>query len=166
MVKKEQDLTRLYLARPWGAGRGSEHVCRYMFWRVCTWQPTGLVPPGPVGHLCLPTLAAVDWGLLRNKGRLTLGCAQTAFQSLAWRAQGVVLPRDPGPLCGKFCFLSCLDSSLTHPSSGSPASASENYWAQSCTVLARILFTLREAGSNYQTHPALLQACKLRNPGD
>ena len=105
------------------AGWGSEqdkmcvHGCEYGCVHTVA---TGLVPPDPVGHLCLSALAAtysrLGWQepvLLENKGILTPRCAQTQLCN-TWLGRALC------PLCRKFCFISYLDCSLSQPAIHQP----------------------------------------------
>lgn len=119
------------------ATRRAEHVCSHGCVRmhVCahaplcmhTWGSPGLVPAGPLGRLCLLTLAACHSGLgwqervlLENKGRPTPGCAQTQLSELGWEGPEIWFLPEIFALSGKFYFIPCLDSFPTHPSTHLP----------------------------------------------
>lgn len=130
-VRKEQDPTQ--------AGSGNKKgracvltwvcvgTCAHAPLCTCTWWSPGLVPAGPLGHLCLLTLAACHSGLgwqervlLENKGRPTPGCAQIQLSELGWKGPEIWFLPEILALSGEFYFIPYLDSFPTHPSTRLP----------------------------------------------
>lgn len=100
-----------------GAVSGSARVCVYTTC-VCvsvhahlqTWWPATLLLPGLIGRLFADLASMLQKvGGAQEQGQTYSGmCSDSAFQSLAGRTRGLLLPRDLRPLCGSLCFIPYL----------------------------------------------------------
>lgn len=85
-------------------------VCVSVHAHLQTRWPTTLLLPGLVGLLFADLASTLQKvGGAQEQGQTyPWMCSNSAFQSLAGRTRGLLLPRDLRPLCGRLCFIPYL----------------------------------------------------------